>query len=114
MRSFEVETRSADGATVLKVAGSVDAVTAPRLSEALQAAVAGGEPRVVVDLAGVTYVSSAGLRAILSGVKAARTAGGDLAVAAAQPQVREVFELAGLTTIVDFHDAVEAAVASLG
>ena len=114
MRSFEVETRTEDGAAVAEVAGSVDAVTAPRLAEALQATVAGGEPRVVVDLAGVTYVSSAGLRAILSGVKAARTAGGDLVVAAAQPQVREVFELAGLTTIIAFHDDVAAAVASLG
>jgi len=114
MRSFEVETRSGDGAAVVEVAGSVDAVTAPRLSEALQAAVAGGEPRLVVDLAGVDYVSSAGIRAILSGVKAARSAGGNLAVAAAQPQVREVFELAGLTTIVGFHDGASAAIASLG
>ncbi|MBW6495717.1 MAG: STAS domain-containing protein [Burkholderiaceae bacterium] len=113
MRSFELETRSGDGAAVVEVAGSVDAVTAPRLAEALQATVAGGEPRVVVDLAGVSYVSSAGLRAILSGVKAARTAGGDLAVAAAQPQVREVFELAGLTTIVVFHDDAAAAIAGL-
>ena len=114
MRSFEVETRAEDGATIVAVAGSVDAVTSPRLSEALQAAVTGGGQRVVVDLAGVTYISSAGLRAILSGVKAARTAGGDLVVAAAQPRVRNVFELAGLTTIVAFHDEVAAAVAGLG
>jgi anti-anti-sigma factor len=114
MRSFEVETRAQDGATIVAVAGSVDAVTSPRLGEALQAAVTGGGQRVVVDLAGVTYVSSAGLRAILSGVKAARTAGGDLVVAAAQPQVRDVFELAGLTTIVAFHDDVAAAASHFG
>lgn len=113
MRSFEIETRSADGATIVAVAGSVDAVTSPRLAESLQATIAGGQPRVVVDLGGVGYVSSAGLRAILAGVKAARSAGGDLAIAAAQPQVREVFELAGLTTIVAFHDEATAAVAGL-
>lgn len=113
MRSFELETRPGDGAAVVEVAGSVDAVTAPRLTEALQAAVAGGEPRVVVDLAGVHYVSSAGIRAILAGVKAARSAGGNLAVAAPQPQVREVFDLAGLTTIVAFHDDAAAAIAGL-
>jgi anti-sigma B factor antagonist len=114
MRSFEVETRDRDGVVVVQVAGTVDAVTAPRLSQVLQAEVAAGRPRLVVDLGGTSYVSSAGLRAILAAVKAARVAGGNLALAAAQPQVREVFELAGLTDIVPFHDAVDAAVTSLG
>ncbi len=113
MRSFGVETRDEDGVSVVQVSGTVDAVTAPRLSDALQAEVAAGRVRLVVDLAATGYVSSAGLRAILAAVKAARVGGGNLAVAAAQPQVREVFELAGLMDIVPFHDEVGAAVTSL-
>ena len=114
MRSFDVETRSQDGVSVVTAAGTLDAVTAPRLAEALQGEVAAGRVRLVVDLAGARYVSSAGLRAILAAVKAARSAGGDLAVAGVQPQVREVFELAGMTTIVAFHPGADEAVASLG
>ena len=113
MRSFDVEVRTEDDVSVVSVAGTVDAVTAPRLAEALQAEVAAGRPRLVVDLSGVDYVSSAGLRVILAGVKAARSGGGGLAVAAVRAPVRQVFELAGLTIIVGFHDDVAAAAASL-
>lgn len=114
MRSFEIESRAEGAATVVAVAGTIDAVTAPRLGEALQAEVAAGRARLVVDLGATAYVSSAGLRAVLAAVKAARGAGGDVAVAGARPAVRQVFELAGLTTILGFHDDTAAAVTSLG
>lgn len=112
MRSFEFDTRTEGDATIVSVGGTVDAVTAPRLGTALQGEVDAGHHRIVADLAGVTYVSSAGLRAFLATVKQARSAGGDLRVAAAQPSVLQVFDLAGFTTIVRFFDDVDAAVAS--
>lgn len=113
MRSFELELRAEGPATIASVAGTVDAVTAPRLAEALQAEVAAGRHRLVVDLSAVEYVSSAGLRALLAAVKAARAAGGDVVVAAARPAVFEVFELAGLTSILAFHPGVGEAVTGL-
>jgi len=112
MRSFELDIRPAGDVTVVAVGGTVDAVTAPRLAEALQAEVDAGHHRLVADLGGAGYVSSAGLRAFLATVKSARALGGDLRVAAVQPSVHQVFDLAGFTTIVRFFEDVDAAVAS--
>lgn len=112
MRSFDLSTRADGDVTVVTVAGTVDAVTAPRLAEALQAEVEAGRHHLVADLAGTSYVSSAGLRAFLATVKLARSAGGDVRLGAVQPSVHQVFDLAGFTTIVRFFDDVDGAVAS--
>ena len=111
MRSFDLSTRELGSVTVVEVSGSVDAVTAPRLAEALDAALAAGRAQLVVDLGGVGYASSAALRTLLAGVKGARGAGGDLRLAAVTPEVAKVFELAGFDGIVQrFADAEAAAV----
>jgi anti-sigma B factor antagonist len=112
MRSLELSTLTDGIATVITVEGSVDAVTAPRLAVALDAAVDAGSTNVVADFGGVDYVSSAGLRTILATVKRVRAEGGDLRIAGVQPAVDKVFELSGFTSIVRFFDRVDEAVAS--
>ena len=112
MRSFDLDTRSEGSVTVVSVAGSVDAVTAPRLADALAAALAAGQVHLVVDLSDVGYASSAALRALLAGVKGARGGGGDLRLAAVGGEVAKVFEMAGFDGIVQRFDDAASAVAS--
>lgn len=112
MRSLDLSTHTGDEATVVTVQGSVDAVTAPRLTEALEAEVDAGNVRLVLDLAAVEYVSSAGLRTILATLKRARGGGGDLRLAAVQPDVQKVFELSGFTSILSFYDDASQAASS--
>ena len=71
--------------------------TSPQLTEVLSTAIAEGESRLIVDLAGVDYVSSAGLIALeaLSGRMA--VSGGRLVLCGLTDSVRLVFDLAGLT-----------------
>ena len=114
MRSFELDTRTEGSVTVLSGAGSVDAVTAPRLGDALDAALTAGQVPLVVDLAGVGYASSAALRALLTGGKGARGGGGDLRLAAVGREVGKVFDMAGFDGIVQRFDDATAAVASFG
>ncbi len=112
MRSFDLSTRNEANAAIVEVAGSVDAVTSARLAEALNQQLEAGRPRIVVDLGGVGYASSAALRALLAGVKGARGAGGDLRIAAVTPEVAKVLEMAGFDGIVRRFDDTAAAVAS--
>jgi anti-sigma B factor antagonist len=112
VRTLDLSTRSEGPATVVEVTGTVDAVTAPRFADALQAEVAAGRSRLVVDLQDVAYVSSAGLRAVLAGLKAARTAGGDVRLAGATDAVKQVFDLAGFGSILQSFDDVAGAAAS--
>jgi anti-sigma B factor antagonist len=61
--------------TVVAIGGSVDGMTAGALTDALAELVKGGRNRMVADFAGVDYISSAGLRALLGAMKDARHAG---------------------------------------
>lgn len=99
---------------VLTVSGQIDAYSAPEIEKALTAII-NEQGRVVVDLAAVDYVSSAGLRVMLAGLKQARglkDQAGDLRVAGLQPQVKEVFDIAGFTPLFKLYDEVAAAVNS--
>ena len=85
-----------DGETViLAPTGRLDSLTAPALRAALATLDAAGERRIVVDLGGVPYISSAGLSVLFALAKRMREVGGMLAICSLGDQVRRVFELAG-------------------
>ena len=109
---MELTAETFERATVVRVTGSVDGLTADALATALQAHVDGGRVRLVADLSGVEYTSSAGLRALLGTLKATRQQGGDFRLAAVQPGVHKILELSGFTTILRLYGDVDAAVAS--
>ncbi len=98
--------------TVVSIDGSVDGMSGGDLVAALREQITGGSPRLVGDLAGVDYMSSAGLRALLESVKEARQHGGDLRLAAVRPEVLRVLDLSGFTSILQVFRDVDAAVAS--
>lgn len=100
--------------SVAIISGSVDSQTAETLLSELTAHVDAGNSQLVADLGAVDYTSSAGLRALLSTVKATRRRSGDLRVARANHNVLKVLELSGFTSILKFYDEVEVAVASFG
>lgn len=100
------------GATVARIAGTVDSLSADALLATLRSELANGNRRLVGDLSGVQYTSSTGLRALLGAVKAARRSGGDLRLAGARTSVRKVLEMSGFTTVFQLYADVDAAVAS--
>jgi anti-anti-sigma factor len=98
--------------TVVSVAGSLDALTADTLVEALGREVRAGRTRLVAALGGLEYTSSAGLRVLLGTLKETRQQGGDLRLADVQEGVRRVLELSGFTSILKCFPDVPSAVAS--
>ena len=96
------------GTTVARIAGSVDGLTAETLQGALKNQIDEGRVRLVADLSGVDYTSSAGLRALLATLKATRQQGGDFRLAAVQPHVLKVLELSGFTSILKLYPDVPA------
>jgi len=102
-----------DGRAVLRVEGRLNLVTAPELRAAVQQAVEEDTARVVVDLAGVTFIDSSGLGMVIAGLKHARQAGGELRIAAAGEQVRMVLELTKLHRILRPYDSVDEALEGL-
>ena len=68
---------------------------------------------IVLDLAGLEYVSSAGLRCFMLAAKEARTQGGKLVLAALRPMVQEIFHISRFNMLFEIHPTVREALASL-
>jgi anti-sigma B factor antagonist len=96
--------------SLVSASGRVDSNTAPKFEEALRTVIEGGQRNVVLELSGVDFMSSAGLRGMVSSLKACKKGGGDLYLAALSDRVSEVLKLAGLTSLFSVYDDVTAAV----
>ncbi len=79
--ALAVHESEVDGVRLLEVFGELDLATAPRLCAALDAARAGRAKRLVVDLTGVDFCDSTGLRALIGASNEIRVGGGRLAIA---------------------------------
>lgn len=100
--------------TVIEVSGSVDALTAPELTKVLLARIAEGHVNLVVDLIGVEFMSSAGLRTLLGAVKEARSHGGDLRITSTNPGIDKVLKMSGFHNIAKVFASQAEAVSSFG
>jgi anti-sigma B factor antagonist len=100
--------------TVIVVSGSVDALTAADLTKAIQNQIAEGQANLVVNLIGVEFMSSAGLRALLGAVKESRSHGGDLRIASTNPGVDKVLKMSGFHNIAKVFSSQREAVSSFG
>jgi anti-sigma B factor antagonist len=108
--SFSVTCSREGGISVLSLNGYLDAYTAPQFEKAIQEEVDGGRRRIVVDCAGLTYISSAGLGVFMSFVEDVREAGGDIKICAVIPNVYQVFEILGFPELFEIvPDRAEAA-----
>jgi anti-sigma B factor antagonist len=96
---------------VLSISGRLDSSTSKNLEDVLPDRMQ-STPTVVVDLSEVEYVSSAGLRVLLKAAKIARASSHKLALIGLAPQVQDVFDVSGFSTIflirADLSTALEA------
>lgn len=102
------------GCTIVRVAGSVDALTAPELARTLAEQVGSDPVNLIVDLGEVEFMSSAGLRTLLGAVKDSRGRGGDLRIVSTNPGVDKVLKMSGFSTIAKVFPSHDEAVASFG
>lgn len=111
---MEIREESTEGALVIGPVGRIDSNTSGVLERNLIRHLSAGVTRLVVDLEGVEYISSAGLRVLLLAANKLRPSGGHLVLCAMGQSVREVFELAGFTAIFTIEASREQALVRLG
>ncbi len=112
MCSVELRARECDGRVVVVLRGELDVADAARVAAALTE-VAASERQVIVDLAGLEFIDSSGLAALVRVRKHARHAGGDLLLAAPRHQVLRVLATR-LIEVFSVHACVEEAAGSAG
>lgn len=107
---MEVDIRKEQGMLVLTVTGRMDAVSAPELDTHVDKQIADGEISFVVDLSGLDYISSAGLRSMLVMAKKLKEKAGTLKLCGLKGVVREVFDVSGFSAIFIICDSLGDAV----
>ena len=95
---MEIKSTKEGTRLTIAVSGRVDTVTAPELAAALTF---GDATCVVIDIANVPYMSSAGLRLLLSAHQTMHGNGGELQIANVQAAVREVLDITGFSDILN-------------
>ncbi|EFI34425.1 anti-sigma-factor antagonist [Desulfonatronospira thiodismutans ASO3-1] len=108
---MEINSKKVDQVLVISVSGRLDTTTAQEFESSCLELVK-DESRIVVDLQEVEYVSSAGLRGILSVGKTVRSNGGGLVFCCLRGMVKEVFEISGFASIFSIYDTREQALES--
>lgn len=109
---MEINTSEMKRVMLFEVIGRVDSNNANELGAALDKTADDGHSNLVLDLGGVEYMSSAGLREMVRVLKRVKRTGGDLRIANPSDRVREVLELAGLDTIFEIYPTQVEAVGS--
>lgn len=97
---------------LVNVSGRVDSSNAPELDEALKNLTNDGRTNLVLDLSSVDYMSSAGLRALVSALRDCKKRSGDVRIATPSERVAEVLKLAGLDSVFQVYDNTTEAVGS--
>jgi anti-sigma B factor antagonist len=97
----------ADPAPVLVVSGELDVYEAPAFRAELLSIIDEGHRRVVVDCAGMAFIDSAGLAALVDAQRRLVGIDGQLVLRAVRPSSRRIFEITDLVTLFAFEDAVD-------
>jgi len=98
--------------TVFVLEGWIDTQVAADMDQALQSAVSSGSHNMVVDMSGVDFISSVGLRALAVALRRCREDGGDMKIAGLNERLARVFRIVGFDVLMSVHDTPEAAISA--
>ena len=103
----------AEAIPVIRPQGRLDGITSREFEQDLLDRIESGDRVLVLDFSKIEFISSAGLRAILSAAKRIKAAGGRLAICSPKKQVKEIFDVTGCMTLLDIFPTYDAAAAHL-
>lgn len=105
---LEIQVEQSDDYTVCRPVGELDAYTVNQFRETL--ASFAGVPRLVIDLSLVPFMDSAGLGALIGGIRRARENDGEVAVACNRPTLTRLLHTTGFDRIVEVTETLDGAI----
>lgn len=110
---MEIKERISRGLRVVYPIGRFDANEAPMFAKWIDEHVTADSANIVVNMGGTTFVDSAGLAALVTGLKRCRSFGGDIYLCQLQPAVTVVIELTRMDKVFKIYDDEQAALAAV-
>jgi len=98
---MEIENKISGSVNIILVNGRIDARNSSLLDDELKALIEGGSVNIIVNMEGVDYISSSGLRVLLAALKKVKPSGGDIKLSGLKPFVGDVFRISGFDSIFD-------------
>src|SRR6266852_4813049 len=103
MKEFRIERETKGNIELVRVSGSLDMYSFPRLEQQLQTLFQQGHYRVVIESGNLEYVGSAGLGALIGFAKQAREHKGDLKLLNVPERIVKIIELLGFTKVLKLY-----------
>jgi anti-anti-sigma factor len=104
---MEISHKVQNGILMIAINGRLDAATAPVAEGEIKKMLEGEQNRLLFDLSALEYLSSGGLRVILSAAKEIKRREGKVVLAGLNQYVYEIFEVSGFTAMIPIKDTVE-------
>lgn len=98
-----------NGAAAISPVGRLDSNTSPRLESVLNAQLQQGITWLYVDMSGVEYIASSGLKVLVASWRRAREEGGDVILSGLQPRISEIFEMVGFDMLFTVYPDLDTA-----
>ncbi len=108
--SFEI--RQQDGVDVLDISGQLDAFTTPEVKAEFKTLTDANHYKLALNFAGVDYVNSTGIGAVVAAAQQVRKRKGDLKIFAMKADIRKVFDLVGASKILEIFETEQEALNS--
>lgn len=105
MNQFGIKQREKRDVIILELAGFLDAHTVPQFETTLQKLVKDAHYKIIVNMASLEYISSAGLGVLMGFIEEVRENGGDIKLSNLSERVYKVFDLLGFPTLFEIVDA---------
>ena len=96
---MEITTQDVNDVKVVRIEGELDTGSSPEAQKQLDQMRAQGAKKILLDMAKLDFISSAGLRVLLATAQELKQNGGDLRVCSLNESVKEVFDLSGFSTL---------------
>ena len=110
---MEITQKEENGILSFTIIGRLDADSSPEAEKVVNDALEGQTKRVLFDLASLEYLSSAGLRVLLSTAKEMRRRDGKFVLCSLNEFVKELFEVSGFQSLIPIADSVESGIEML-
>lgn len=112
--ALEIEERTQRHVAVLTIRGRIDSKTSQEFEQRLRDTIRDTSPCLLLDMAGVEYITSAGMRALASAYKAiSKLNRGDIAIANLRHDLADLFHLIGFDGLFTLYPSVETALAQM-
>ena len=105
---MEITQKEENGIVSIVIKGRLDADSSPEAEKVVKDALGEKTDRILFDLGHLEYLSSAGLRVLLSAAKEMRRREGKIVLCSLNEFVKEIFEVSGFQSLIPITDTVEA------